>query len=810
MTEPESADAGGPLAAKRYLPWLVVLFVGSGCAALIYEIVWFQLLQLVIGSSAVSLGVLLGTFMGGMCLGSLALPRLISARYHPLRVYALLELGIGLIGLLLLFGIPALDRLYGAHAGHGLQAVLLRGLLSGLCLLPPTLLMGATLPAIARWVETTPQGVSWLGFFYVGNIVGAVCGCLAAGFYLLRVHDVATATYTAVAINVLVAMISLGISTLTPHEPHVGRAVSEPLSSEPPTGSRAVYVVIGLSGMCALGAEVVWTRLLSLILGGTVYTFALILAVFLTGLGIGSSMGSILSRTLRNPRAALGVCQLLVVAAIGWTAFMLARSLPFWPIDLSLGIAPWLCFQLDLARSFWALLPGAILWGASFPLALAAVARPGQDSGRLVGGVYAANTIGAILGALVTSLILIGATGTQATQQILIVLATVAGLIALVPQLRTDFRPSRAVVLCVAVLGAWWLNRSTPGVLAEVIAWGRTTVIQSSRTEVVYASEGMNASIAVTEYGNGVRNFHVSGKVVASSDRGDMRLQLMLGHMSALLHPNPRVVLVVGCGAGVTAGTFALHPGIERIVICEIEPSIPPAAAEFFGPVNNDVMKDPRVEVVADDGRHYILTTDEKFDIITSDPINPWVKGAASLYSKEYFELCLEKLNPGGIVTQWVPLYESTHAAVKSEIATFLNVLPHGTLWSDHIEGMGFNIVMFGQTEPTRINVDDLQQTLSRDDHRGVVASLDFIGMGSATQLLSTYAGRGADLEDWLSDAQVNRDRNLRLQYLAGLGLNSNEHGMIYEAINARRSYPEDLFLGAEATLQRLRANLTE
>ena len=201
MTTSSLQSSSSPLASRRFLPWLLLLFVGSGCAALIYEIVWLQLLQLVIGSSGISLGVLLGTFMGGMCLGSILLPRLISDKIHPLRVYAFLELGIGIIGVLVLFGMPLIADLYTSYLGHG---VVMRGLVAAVCLLPPTLLMGATLPAIARWVETTPEGVSWMGFFYGGNIAGAVFGCLLAGFFLLRVYDMPTATFAAVAINIAV------------------------------------------------------------------------------------------------------------------------------------------------------------------------------------------------------------------------------------------------------------------------------------------------------------------------------------------------------------------------------------------------------------------------------------------------------------------------------------------------------------------------------------------------------------------------------------------------------------------------------
>src|SRR5437867_2716844 len=250
MTEPTTNQSGNSPASPRFLPLLLLLFFGSGCAALIYEIVWLQLLQLVVGSSAVSLGVLLGTFMGGMCLGSLALARLVSARRHPLRVYALLESGIGVLGIAALFVVPAVARVYVAGAEHGLAGILLRGAVGAVCLLPPTLLMGATLPAIARWIERLPQGVSWLGFLYGGNIGGAVFGCLLAGFYLLRVHDMATATYVAAAVNGTVAAVGFGLAALTPHY----ALDSGPDRAKGAPDSWSVYAAIALSGLCALGA----------------------------------------------------------------------------------------------------------------------------------------------------------------------------------------------------------------------------------------------------------------------------------------------------------------------------------------------------------------------------------------------------------------------------------------------------------------------------------------------------------------------------------------------------------------------------
>ncbi len=800
-----------------WLPVIFLLFVGSGCAALIYEIVWLQLLQLVIGSSAISLGVLLGTFMGGMCLGSLLLPRWLKRDLHPLRVYALLELGIGALGIGLLFVLPQVDDLYAASAMQGAGGIIMRGVFAALCLLPPTMLMGATLPAAAaRWVEATPRGISWLGFFYGGNIAGAVLGCLLAGFYLLRLFDMATATYVAAAINLAVAVIGLFVAQATPVDksaPNVSHA-----ATQPPQRPWGVYLAIGLSGLSALGAEVVWTRLLSLMIGGTVYTFSIILAVFLTGLGLGSSGGAFAARESKSPRLLLGICQLLLAAAIAWTAYMLALSIPYWPIDPSLAKYPWLNFQLDIVRCLWAVLPAAILWGASFPLGLAAAQSDQEtDAGRLVGEVYAANTVGAIIGALFFSVLLVGWIGTQRCQQVLMLVTVASATVALVPVLflpkhgpagRLSYGPLAGVLLTAGICGALWLAYSVPPTSGELIAHGRRLPSRAGYYELLYHGEGVNSSVAVSIYGEGVRNFHVSGKIEASSEPQDMRLQRMLGHIPALVHPEPKSVLVVGCGAGVTAGSFIVHPSVERIVICEIEPLIPQVVAEHFAEENYGVVKHKKVEVVFDDARHYILTTREKFDIITSDPINPWVKGAATLYTREYFELCKSRLNPGGVITQWVPLYESSVAAVKSELATFFAVFPEGTVWSNDVEGRGYDVVLLGQVDPLQIDIDKLQDRLGRGDHFPVDESLYQVGFHSGFDLLATYAGTAANLAPWLKDAEINRDRNLRLQYLAGFAAHDYREISIYNEMLKHRRYPEQLFVATAASTQELKRRL--
>ena len=420
----------------HWLPAVLLLFVGSGCAALIYEIVWFQMLELFVGSSSVSMAVLLGTFMGGMCLGSFLLPRVVSAGLHPLRVFAVLELFIGAIGLLLIVIMPLVGRVYTSWGGYGVTGYLLRGLVAAVCLLPPTLAMGATLPAIARWVKTTRTGVSWLGFFYAGNIAGAVLGCLLAGFYLLRVYNMTFSTLVAVILNTLVGGAALLLAARTNASATSQENDSQACESRAQKSGSAdtlVYFAIALSGFCALSAEVIWTRLLSLLFGASTYTFSLILAVFLIGLGIGSGIGSLIAKTIDNPRVAFGWCQLLSVLAMAWSAYMMMSSLPYWPIDLRIVTNIGFNFQLDFARGFWAALPGPVLWGASFPLAVASLARKGEDPGRLVGGIYAANTVGAIFGSLLSGLVLVYWFGSQRAQQIVMILSAMSGLLLLGP-----------------------------------------------------------------------------------------------------------------------------------------------------------------------------------------------------------------------------------------------------------------------------------------------------------------------------------------------------------------------------------------
>jgi spermidine synthase len=285
-----------------------------------------------------------------------------------------------------------------------------------------------------------------------------------------------------------------------------------------------------------------------------------------------------------------------------------------------------------------------------------------------------------------------------------------------------------------------------------------------------------------------------------------MKLQRMLGHITTLVPENPAKVLVIGCGAGVTAGAVSIDPRVTDQTIAEIEPLVPQVVSTYFSEHNFGVVDNPKVRIHLDDARHYLLTTDEMFDAVTSDPLDPWVKGAATLYTREFFEEIKAHLNPGGVVTLFVQLYESTDAAVKSEIGTFFEAFSNGAVFANTLNGQGYDLVLFGQLGDRRINIDTVQARLDSPEGEPIRRSLEQVGITSAVELFGTYAGSRTDMANWLSDAEINTDRNLRLQYLAGLGLNEYESASIYRGLIEETRYPDHLFDGSEETLVALRA----
>jgi spermidine synthase len=811
ITSPSASAQIPTRSGSAYLPLLLLLFAGSGCSALIYEIVWYQALQLAIGSTSVSLGVLLATFMGGLCIGSTVFPRLNLTKNHPLRIYAFIELAIAALAILVQFAMPSISQVYWAGASSGLGGMLLRGVVAAVCMLPPTILMGASLPSIVRWLEASPRAVAWWGWLYGGNTAGAVAGCLLAGFWLLRDYNTTVGTLFAAAINVIVALVSLALASSTPHTVSVtdsAPAAQTPAAEAALSGQSRwpVYLTIALSGAVALGAEVVWTRLLGYLLLATVYVFAIILAVFLTGLALGTAGGSWLLRKV-NPRNALGWCQILLVLGFAWTAYTIVNtfSLPFWNDDVLTTMDGWHMYWLDLKLVAIAIFPATLFWGASFPLACAAISEPGQDSGKTAGSIYAANTLGGIVGALLVSLVLIPGIGTQNSQRALLLVSACGGLLLLAPRAK---KAMGGIALAAAAGAAVLLAiniQPTPG---ELIAYGRFMGRNAGQSEILYTKEGRNSSVAISRWNNGAIYVNVNGHVEATTEIFDMKLQRMVGHLAAILHPNPKSVLGIGFGAGVSAGSFTRYPGIEHITVCEIEPVIPPASTMFFAPQNYAVKNNPKTHIVYDDARHYLMTTNDKYDIIASDPLDVFVKGTAALYSVEYYESVKRHLNAGGIFTLYVPLYETDEPTFKSELATFFKAFPNGSVWSNTRDGLGYDMVFMGQLDPLHVDLDKAQEKYDRDEHAPMRQSLHEIGIETVGDLFSTFTGTAADLQPWVADAALNTDSNLRLSYLAGWGINADLADHLYRQM-LRYRRPPAIFSGSPQRVSAVVDHLT-
>jgi spermidine synthase len=677
--------------------------------------------------------------------------------------------------------------------------------------------MGATLPAIARRYSTGRRGMSRLAGLYAANTIGAVLGSLLAAFYLLAVWDVWVATFVAAGLNALVGAYAFRLGATIPRHTDgtAGRLASaaiSPVTRTAPDLLRFVYAGAALSGFTALGAQVVWTRLLTLLFGATVYVFAIILAVFLAGLGIGSALAAYLLRRGHNALRGLAWSQLLLVPSLFLGSLVLARVLPFSSPQSRAWVPVAARHWLHVMRAIDVILPSAVLWGMSFPFALAAAGAGHADTARSSGNVYAANTVGAIVGSLGISFWAIPQQGTRWAAQVLAIGAGVSAAL-LFSAARRRVRPggtagsrplrlpSPVPVLAVSLAVAAFL----PGLSHVFLAHGRYIGWVEPGDQYPYVSEGAASTVAVHIAPDGYRNFHVSGRVEASNNPNDLRTERLIGHLSAIPHPKPESVLVVGMGAGITAGTLTLYPEVKRIVICEIEPRVV-GAAKLFSTENYGVLSDPRVQLVFDDARHFLATTREKFDIITSDPIHPWVRGNSILFSREYYAIVKSRLKPGGIATQWVPLYETSELAIKIQLRTFMDAFPNGTMWNTTTGGKGFDVVLVGGLEPLRIDIPVTEQRMSATPR--MFDSFKQVRITSAIDLLSAYGASGKDMARWLARAPINRDFSLKLEYISGLALDRGEADAIYRHMVAERTFPAETFSGPPEQVDELRRRI--
>ncbi len=778
---------------------LYALFLASGAAGLVYEVTWVRSLTLVFGGSHLAVTTVLSVYMGGLALGGAALGRRADASPSPLRLYGLLEIGVAAFALVFLGMMQVYPALYGPLARlaeeNRLWLSLLRVAFGVAALIVPTTLMGGTLPVLSRFVAGRTGSLGrQLSFLYGFNTLGAVLGALAAGFALLPALGVRATLLVAAATNLSVGLAAVGLAR-TPWaraapaamaaSPNAGaspRSASPPAAGEAGLPDVARHLVLwgtAVGGFCALGYEVLWTRMLTMVLGTSVYSFTIMLVAFLAGIAIGSQAYGIAERRRRGPPggrsvAAFGLVELATgVAALAVTVLMrdlpthatLLQRLFFDSRSGEFGARQAASFAVAFAYMF---VP-AFLMGVAFPLAGTLHATRGEGIGGAVGRVFTWNTVGAILGAAASGFGLIYAFGIERSLQMLAGLNAGAGL-ALAVSLAGRAVPAAAAAATAALLVA--LGGST--------SWGRFwdmkyfAVFRNNQreafdtafkledalrnTDVLYYFEGVNETISVIQPKGSMRAFVVNARPEASTAPMDVQCQRTLGHLPMLLHPNPRRVFVLGTGTGMTLGATALHPEAVRIVLAEIEPGAI-GAARAFADYNHGAVDSPKVRIVFDDGRNHLRTTDERFDVVTADPIHPWSGGAAYLYTREYFRSVAAHLAPGGIAAQWLPIYELAPRDIQTVLRTWAEAFPHVMVWLTH-----YDAELVGSNQAIVVDEEALARRIARPE---IARDLAPVEMGTAEAFLSYFVmsterarelGRGGDL---------NTDDNLTLEFSA-------------------------------------------
>jgi predicted membrane-bound spermidine synthase len=656
---------------------VALLLFSSGFCALAYQTAWLRMFRLVFGASTAASAAVLAIFMGGLGFGGLVLGRIADRRRSPLRFYGALEAGIALAAALSPWLVALVQKVYIGLGGGG---SVVRLALSALVLGVPTFLMGGTLPALARAVErASDPGRRRTGLLYALNTLGAVVGVLVTTFWSLEHLGIRRTIWAAAGINLAVAVVAW-----------LSR-VSAEASEETAESRKAVFVPIaaGVVGFAFLLMELVWYRMLAPLLGGSSYTFGLILAVALLGIGLGGLLYGAWGRPSLAGFA--GTCSLEALAlafpfALGDRLAVLAVFLR--PLA-GAGFLP-LVLGWTLITAI-VVLPAAVVAGYQFPLLIALLGPGRRRVGREVGITYAANTVGAIAGSIAGGfglLPLLSAPGVwRLVAGLLLVLALLAAVLSLLRE--RSWRPL-ALPVGLAVAGA--LLASAPGPSAfwrhSPIGAGRVRAdwsgpnelrdaIHSQRRGVVWERDGVESSVAIDVTQETA--FLVNGKADGSA-RADAPTQIMSGLIGAMLHPDPRRALVIGLGTGSTAGWLAAVPTMQRVDVVELEPAVVEVARRL-APINHSALANPRVRLTIGDGRELLLTTSETYDVIFSEPSNPYRAGIASLFSRELYEAVRGRLKPGGIFLQWLQGYEVDAEVVATVYATLGSVFPAVETW---------------------------------------------------------------------------------------------------------------------------------
>jgi len=756
--------------------FLLFLFFISGGCGLIYEVVWTRLFVVVIGNTVFSVSAILTVFMGGLALGSRLAGRFIDRGAVPLiRTYALLEAGIGLYNLLLPLLLAAANPIFGALYASSFDSFFLltmaRLVIVAALLILPATLMGATLPILIRfYVEKVDTVGTEAGRVYTANTWGAAAGTALAGFIMVPILGVNATLYVTVVLNLIIAALAWGYSRTR----DTTSAVSTPDSAEP--GPRIILFAMMFSGFAALINEVAWTRVLGLVVGPTTYAFTLMLTSMIAGLGMGAALGSRLARrtsisieTLARIEVAVCLTSLAIVPLFG--------RMPLWIGQLvTKYVEQFEVIQtLEFLIFFGIMLVPTTFLGMTFPIASRLYAKSNSLLGTDVSAIYAFNTVGGILGSLIAGFILVPQIGSQ--WSLIIASAINAGAAVLLTPPPKRWTPALAAMLVVPIaffIPRWDPELMSSGAYKYAPYYGARIDLESmlKSGEVVYFKEGATTTVSARKRGDNVM-LAIDGKVDAT-DSGDMTTQKMLGHLPLLLKDGARDVAIIGLGSGVTAGAALRYP-IQSLDVVEISPEVV-AASDFFKHVNHDALRDPRTRLIIGDGRNHLRYIQKQYDVIISEPSNPWMSGMASLFSREFFSEAISRLTAKGILCQWVHSYNMSTEDLRTIVATFRSVFPHTQLWALNQN----DFLVLGSPSPIEVSEPVLKRNFAQ-----VAADLKMIGLVDLYSLLSLYVMADGDLDTFATGAVFNTDSHPVLEFHAPRFIYANTSDQNFAALGA-------------------------
>jgi len=783
---------------RLYAGALYALFFLSGATGLIYEIMWNRKLTLIFGATVYSVTTILTVFFTGLALGAWLIGRYVDRSKNVIGLYVGLELAIGAFGILsplLFMGIESVYAFLHPFFGTGLGALTtVRFLLSFIALLIPTTLLGATLPVLVKLVARRDDAVAAsAGRLYAVNSIGAAVGTLLATTALIQLFGVNGSLSFAGLINIAIAIVAWRLfagQTQVPVERSlVNAAAHSPLA-------KYVLLIFGILGFISMAYQVAWFRLLVQITGTSVYTFGLLLSIFIVSVGLGSALATRMLPRMKSAVAALVTVE-LVASAFTLLGVGFFDRLPELYVELSRVLVefgevvdPFILVLLSKAAIVCTvMLVPTLMFGAAFPLVAKVYAQSAAASGRDVGMVYSVNTLGGVLGSFFGGFVLLPVFGTQMT---IVAMSAAGALVAIaiaVPLSRGRLRPAASVagasLIAYAVVSysPWNPLLIDAGPYLLTYPDAESLVKKQLGRTLHYYREGVNVNVSVTGTPERPDLITINGKPMASTDLVDISNQYLLGHLPMLLHPEPRDSMVIGLGAGMTFGALARH-GYSADVI-EISPEVV-EGARMFGEFNGQVLDQPNVNIIFDDGRNYLMTTQKKYDVITEDPLDPFFMGSGYLYDFEHFENAREALKPGGVMAQYLPLYQLGVEESRIIMKTFAEVFPYVTVWFSFVD-----IVLIGTEEPLEIDYDRLRARVQSPE---IAQDLHDIGIDNEFDLLANYLFDQSRIAEIGEGLPINTDDYPIIEFLAPRSLSRRtEHENLVFYVGAREADAPDL-----------------